>query len=124
MSDILVGENQISVYQGESATITIKITDSLNKYVDLTGATVYFTVKINEKDPAHIVQKISTSGSQILVTKPREGTAEIYISSTDTITLNSGVYVYDLWVMLATGKKHPAIKPSVFELKESVTKFI
>ena len=122
-ADFLAAENQINIYQGESATITLKVTDSANKAVDLTDGAVIMTVKTSIYDSAPLFQKYSTEVTQIAITEPRAGKAEIYISSSDTSTLDPVSYIYDIWVILESGKKHPVIKPSILVIKPSITRF-
>jgi len=123
-ADTLALANQINIYQGESATITLKVKDNTGKAVDITGASVIMTVKTDINTVIPLFQKSTDNIAQIAITAPREGKAEIYLSSSDTATLNAIQYVYDIWVILATGKKHPVIKPSVFKVEQSVTKFV
>ena len=123
MSSILAGENQITISRGESATIFLQVLDSTNAVVDLTGGKVYFTVKVTVKDTTPLIQKTSDLITQIVITYPRLGKCEIILDASNTNTLDVGTYTYDIWVMLSSGKKYPVIKPSVFEIEESVTRF-
>lgn len=120
---ILVSENQISIYKGESATLNLSVVDSDNRVVDLTDGRVIMSVKNDIKDQFALIQKTSDSISQIELTAPRSGKATIYLNASDTSGIDVKQYVFDIWVKLNTNKQYMIVKPSVFEVLESVTIF-
>jgi len=98
------------------------VTDPTGVAVDLTGATVYFTVKISISDTNSIVQKKSTNPAEILINAPRAGQAQIFLGPSDTQNLDINEYVYDVWVILASGARYPVIPPSILEVEAGVTR--
>lgn len=57
--------------------------------VDISGGTVYFTVKSNTNDAIEVISKTVTNHTGI-------NTTEISISKLDTVNLESNDYVYDI----------------------------
>jgi hypothetical protein len=82
-----------------------------------------FTVKRDLAEVAPLIQKDSAVGpAQIeIMTPPKAGKARIYLSPSDTQRLDAREYVFDAWVVLSSGKRHPVIPPSVFEIEPGVT---
>ena len=121
MASILTTENSIEMYKGTSKTFVLSVVDENNVIVDLTGATIYFTVKdgIGEVNP--LVQKKSSNALEIDIFDPRGGKAKIYLSPSDTQALALKPRVFDVWVVLSSGKRYVVIPPSDFVLKPPVT---
>jgi hypothetical protein len=118
---ILYPENAISIIRGSSKTLKLTVTDENDAVVNLTGATIYFSVKVGERDPQPLFQKSSLNPAQAEITTPREGVALIYLQPSDTQSLDPHEYVFDVWTVLANGKRYPVVKPSVFEVKPGVS---
>ena len=73
-----------------------------------------------EHDP--LIQKDSANGpGEVELTDPTEGKAEIKFSPSDTTTMTVGEYLFDVWVVLASGARSPVILPSPFFVKTGVT---
>lgn len=121
-TSILGPENQIEIYRGSSKTYELEVLDGESHAVDLTGARIVLTVKCEATDPAPLIQKDSQVGaSQIDITYPKEGKAEIKFVPSDTQTMDVGEYVFDVWVVLASGTRGPVILPSPFNVVAGVT---
>lgn len=118
---ILFPENAITIIRGSSKTLKLTVTDENGAMVNLTGATVYFSVKVAERDPQPLFQKSSLNPAQAEITVPREGVALIYLQPSDTQNLDPHEYVFDAWVILANGKRYPVVKPSVFAVQPGVS---
>lgn len=115
-------ENLIEIYRGASKTYELEVVDGEDHAVDLTGARVVFSVKCDLSDPAPLVQKDSQVGpTQIDITLPKEGIAEIKLLPSDTQTMDVGEYIFDVWVVLASGTRGPVILPSPFKVLAGVT---
>lgn len=82
-----MSNSSISLIRGDDATITVTFADT-----DLTGATVYFTVKssLDDADADAVISKDITSHSD-----PTNGETQIALSSSDTADL-AGKYYWDL----------------------------
>jgi len=121
-SSILGSENQIEIVRGSSKTYELEVLDEDDAPVDITGARVVLTVKCSVSDPTPLVQKDSDGGaSQVELTAPREGKAEIKFSPSDTQTMDPGKYTFDVWVVLTSGFRSPVIMPSSFIVQAGVT---
>ena len=53
---ILLPENAVTVIRGASKTLKLTVKDKKGELVDLTGATIYFTVKRKETDEECVIQ--------------------------------------------------------------------
>jgi hypothetical protein len=79
------------------------------------------TVKENTTDINPLIYKTSAHGTQAAITLPRTGIAEIYLVPADTQNLAVKQYLFDVWVILSSGKRHQVVKPSTFDLQPSVS---
>ncbi len=113
------------IYKGQSATFRITVTDEDGERFDLTGATLYFRVKLSvtAADPA-LIAKASTTPAQITIlaqTGDTLGQAEIYLVPSDTSALNAINYVYDVWLQKSGGEKQPVVPVSNLVINLPVT---
>lgn len=118
---LLDAENAISIVRGTSKTLQLCVKDMAGAAVNLTGARVILTVKcrITDRDP--LIQKDSAVGPlEALITIPLEGKAEFYLSPVDTQTLE-GKFVFDVWVILSSGKRYLVVGPGDFTVLPGVT---
>ena len=130
-SNISKSSSSIEVYQGESKDLEVEIVQEVDDVdgnpqeepVNLTGAKVCFTVRKAVRDPEVKIAKDSLNVLDIEILSPAtSGFAMIYLTSDDTIFMDPGKYVFDVWVVLSSGKKVPVIEVSDFIVKEPVTK--
>lgn len=119
---VLLPENAITITRGSSKTYEVVVTDDDNgKPVDLTSARVLFTVKADIEQPETVITKDSQKSGEAAITLPREGKARIFLDPDDTMDLAAGEYVFDVWVILANGKRYPVLVPSAFIVQLGVT---
>ena len=109
---IITGTN-MSMVRGDTEAFTVACTEDGVTRAFVTGDTVYFTVKKTVSDTEKTLQKVITSFI--------DGKALIDISSADTKTLDTKVYVYDIQIVFSNGTKKTVVGPSVFELTSEVT---
>ena len=130
-SNITSSSSSIELYQGESKDLELEIVREVDQIdgtvkeepVNLTGGKVCFTVRKAIGDPEIKISKDSLSALEIeILTPATDGLATIHIVSEDTLFLEAGKYVFDVWVVLSSGKKVPVIEVSEFIVKEPVTK--
>lgn len=130
-SNITKSSNTIDLYQGESRDIDLEIVQDVpdvngvptEQPVDLTGATVYFSVRSKPGHPDLLIGKNSTNALEIEIPTPlTDGVAIIHLLSSDTKNMFPGEYVFDAWVVLSSGKSVPVIEIAEFIVKEPVTK--
>lgn len=114
-------EVEIEIIAGSSKTLEVSVVDKDGVVVDLTGATAYFTVKQSVEDVDALIAKASTTPAQITITDAPNGKFRVFLSPSDTASMDVGQYICDMWVVLTTGKRYPIISPSVFEVKPRVT---
>lgn len=118
-----LGSQTIEVFKGQSKTwlLTLK-EDPGGGPANLTGAKLYFTVRKNISDATATFEKTSDVITEIEILVPEiDGKANVFLSPSDTNNLAVGDYVYDMWVELSSGTRHPIIDPSPFIIKTPVT---
>ena len=124
-SNITKSSNSIELFRGQSKDLELTITqveDGEESALDLTGSTVYFTLKKKPGDAVALVSKTSASALDIEILSPAEdGIAKIYINPLDTSGLEADKYFFDVWVKLSSGKRFPVIEVSDFIIKEPIT---
>ena len=119
---ILTPTRAIAMIRGTSLVIELTVTsDDDCTPVDLTGATLIFTVKKCEGDIFPVIQKKSSDPLEIEVVDAPAGKALIIINPIDTAHLDIQPYVFDIWVILADGRRCVVIPSSPFSLRHAVT---
>jgi hypothetical protein len=121
MPSLLNTENSIEMYRGTSKTFILEVTDEAGDVVNLTGCTIYFTVKERLEEVNPLIQKKSSDAMEIDIYDPTGGKAKIYLNPADTQALALKPRTFDVWVVLSSGKRYVVIPPSDFVLKPSVT---
>ncbi len=89
---------ELTIIWGNTKTYNLTITDGTNP-IDITGATVFFTIKKNleDSDDDAIIKKDITSH-----TDPTQGKTSITLSDTDT-AIEPDTYFYDIKLKRADG---------------------
>lgn len=113
--------NAFPMRRGQAKTLGLTVVDGNGKPYNLTGATVILTVKESAESQNVLIRKTSENAAQAIITAPREGLAQIYMSPSDTRNLAVKQYVFDVWVVTADGKPYPVVEESVLDLKPSIT---
>lgn len=122
MTDILLPKNAITVIRGSSKTLRLTVTDpDTNKPVNLTGATVVLTVKKRNEDAQNVIRKTSDTPAESVITNATAGIAEFYLVPADTKSKDAREYVFDVWLIMPSGKQYAVIPPSIFDLQPGVT---
>ena len=130
-SNITKSSNSIEMSQGESRDLDLWVVNevtnidgvSYDEPVDLTGATVYFSVRRKTESPHVLIRKYSGDVLAIEMIAPSScGMAVIHLFSDDTKHMRPGEYVFDVWVLFSTGKQVPVIEPTEFIIKGAVTR--
>jgi len=108
--------NSLEVYRGDSATVSITITDSDGDAFNLTSYTLRLTVKVNARDTNDNAIIGPISGS---ITDAASGTATFPLTTSNT-DVESGSYTYD--VEIVSGASTYTVVKSSFKIIEDVTK--
>lgn len=115
--------NALSVRQGESKTYELSVVDEVNQPVPLDNVRIIFSVKERLSESVPLIQKSTDVVTEVIVTSVSGGLARIFLVPEDTATLAAGDYFFDVWVFfLATGRAHPVVIPSLFQIEPSVTR--
>ena len=122
--------NKITLAQGASRTITVVCKDEDGNLVNLDGASIYMTARHRTNDTSAVIYKRNTAAGgsdaeiEILDQSTYLGYYRIKLVPTDTRLLRvDRDYVWDSWVVLASGAYYQAIPRDSLVLLASVTRF-
>jgi hypothetical protein len=118
---MLLPENSVNIIRGTSKTLLLTVSNTDGTYYDLTGGKLVLTVKSSNYDDLPLLQKITTSAAQAVITKPREGLVEFYLDPVDTNGLDPRAYVFDVWLITAAGERYAVVPESAFVVSAGVT---
>ncbi len=106
----------LEVYRGDDKTWKITFKDANQNPIDITGATVWFTVKENatDTDPQAVIQKQITTH-----TVPLQGETELILVPADTQNLEATDYEYDM--QLVTGGKVTTFMRGTFNVLQDIS---
>jgi hypothetical protein len=121
MSNVLLPTNGVTVIRGTSHVLELCVLDDKDQAVDLTGSRIVFTVKCSVQDASPLFQKDSVNPAEVEFTNPEGGIARINIFPADTQTRDTTEYVFDVWAVLASGKRFAVVGPSAFIIEPGVT---
>lgn len=109
-------------YQGQTFFNTLAVKDDDGSAYDLTGATLWFTLKRDYADLDSAAELQHTIGSGIVVTNAAGGLATHTIGAIETAGLAVGLlYRYDYKLKAADGTLKP-IEAGTFSVKPYVTR--
>ena len=102
--------NKITLTQGNSGTLKIKVRDARNKPLAFTdGDTALLTIKRDIDDTEPVLH----------ITMDKDG--QFVFRPEDTVNLDCGKYIYDVKVILAGGNVYNVIAPAQFILEKGVS---
>jgi len=121
MAEILTTKENINVFRGDSKTIEKTLSDEDGAIVDLTGAELRFSVKLDRflLDVDAVISKSSPS-SGITITDATGGKFEVAIDAADT-GLETRDFEYDIQLK-DSGGKVTTIFTGIFTIEQDVTK--
>ena len=106
------------MYRGDDKTFQLTVKDSDDVAVDITGATLNFSLKRDPNETSSLVTKSTDTVTEIDLTDPTNGIAEIYLVPSDTRDLSAGTYVYDVQITTSTGKIHTLVRANLILLDD------
>lgn len=111
---------------GESKTLLLSVVTEEGPF-DLTGSTVFFTVKKRVKDKRALISKTSDDVTEIEILLPQtdeanKGKAHIFVATQDTRRLGClNEVVVDAWVVTTTGDTKRVVQTLVVDVEQPVT---
>lgn len=120
-TNYLTPENSVSILRGTTKTLVVTVTNPDGEMTNLTGAKLVLTVKRDLWDDLPLLQKLTTNAAQAVITKPREGLVEFYFTPADTQGLPPQDYIFDIWLLPATGERYAIVAPTTFKVLPGVT---
>lgn len=106
----------LEIFRGDTKSYNLTFVDDDGAAIDLTNATIYFTVKTSPTvvDASASIQKIVTSHTDAV-----NGLSQVSLTATDT-NLTIGTYYYDIQLSLAAGDVITVVS-GLFIVKQDVT---
>jgi hypothetical protein len=120
-TNYLVPENTVSIIRGTNKTIRVTVTNPDTTATNLTGGKLVLSVKDGLYQDLPLIQKLTTDAAQAVITKPREGLVEFYFVPADTQGLTPKDYIFDIWLITATGDRYAVVTPTTFTVTPGVT---
>lgn len=112
-------QQNIEIYRGDNRTFLVAVKDGDGAVVDITGASIKFSVKEEISDTDYVIQK--TVGSGITITGAANGIYEVYLVPADTQNIDVGVYEYDSELTTAAGNVYTLIRGE-FTVQAEITR--
>ena len=112
---------EFKMFKGDHKTFELQVKDQDGNPIDLSGATIRMTVKKHATDETAVISKTSNNASEISITDPANGIAEIYLVPSDTRNLDAGKYIFDIEITTAAGKVYTVLLANL-TLVEDVSK--
>lgn len=103
-------QQNIELYRGDNRTFEVTVKDDDGNAVNITGASIKFSVKERISDSGYKFQKSSAQASEITITDAANGVYEVYLVPDDTQTLDIGSYEYDSQLTTSTGKVYTVVR--------------
>lgn len=114
---------EMNIFKGDSKNWEVTVKDGDGTIVDITGAEIVFTVRVNATDSTFSLQKknLAAGGdaTQISMDDPTNGIFRLHLLPSDTASLRASKYVYDF--QLTMGTDVYTILKDNFLLKQDVT---
>lgn len=111
-----LGPDEIRFFRGEDAAYLIEVLDENRDAANLSGTVLTMSV-VRTLGGTPVITKSSTVSGEIDILFPEnEGRAKVYFVPADTLGLNPGDYIYDVWATLMSGKVITVIRPSRFTI--------
>ena len=108
-------------YRGDTKPIVLTFTDKNGNPIDLTGATLWFTVK---KSPIDLDAEAIIQKKLITFTDPTNGIATIIIMPEDTQTLDAPLKLYYDFQLVDPKGNVTTVLEGTFKLKRDITRSI
>jgi hypothetical protein len=103
-------ERNVELYRGDNRTFKVTCKDGEGAVVNITGATIKFSVKEKIGDTTCKIEKSSAVATEINITDAVNGEYEIYLLPADTQNLDIGSYEYDSELTTTTGKVYTTVR--------------
>jgi hypothetical protein len=101
----MASNQRLEVVRGDTRRYQVTVTDDAGLPVDLSGASIYFTVRkkysSSSDDTDAVFQK--SVGNGISISDASSGSIAIVIAPTDTRALPASLFLYDLQVNTGAG---------------------
>lgn len=93
----------IKVYRGDNYSLQVTVLDEGGSPIDLTGASITFSVK-TDVDAGSYSFQCTTAGGDVVPVTPASGIFRVDVAPADTQSLDPGDYVWDAQITLSGGE--------------------
>lgn len=100
----------IDLFKGNDRQIRFLARDSSLNVVDLTGSVCVFSVKENKTDSSFLLQLSTDIVGQGQIGAGDSGEAFFFVTPSDTASIESAQYFFDVNVTLSDGKKYTSVE--------------
>jgi hypothetical protein len=119
----MIKTHALQKVRGETIGLTFTVKDEDGQAVDISGATAYLRVRPDPK-AAPVIQ-LSSPSTGIELATPQTGSTKgqftAAITPDQTASLEPGDYVWDAWIVEASGERHAVVGPSKLTLVREVS---
>jgi len=115
----------LEISRGDAVTYCLEVEDDDQVDVDITGSTIWFTVKedADDTDAAALIQLSSADIAEIDIYSPTIGRARIYVKNAHTQNIAIGRHIYDVQIKTAAGDPYTVVL-GAFTVLADVTRTI
>lgn len=110
----------LAIYAGDDKTYVCYVKDRCLNPIDISNATCYFTVKVRKDDTAPTIQKSTAVSGEGEIGAANKGEMYFYLVPADTSGLEIRQYVFDIKVVLSSGKVY-TVAEGILNLNEPVS---
>lgn len=109
----MIATKELRMVRGQTFPVLFTVKNHVGARVDLTGATAHLSVRTDAK-AAPVVHKSSPSAGVSLAVQSglTLGQFTATLAPADTAALVPGDYIYDAWIVDATGARWPLVAAS------------
>lgn len=118
---VLDPDNSFDIVKGASRSLQVTLKTGESTYYDLTGGTLYCTVKGLSLTGNPLMVKTSLENGGITILSARGGSFKVDFNPEDTQDLSISPYSYDLWLETSAGQRFVIIPLSTFNVVQNVT---
>lgn len=105
----------LELIHGDTWQRTVNFTDDAGAPLDISGSTLYFTVKDSPSDSLKRISKVVTAH-----TSPILGETLVEIATEDWADCPAGQYEYDMQISFSDGRKFTVLR-GIFSVIEEIT---
>ena len=118
----MITTKDLRMVRGQTYPLLFTVKSALGARVDLTGATVHFSVRTDLKAQP-IIHKLSPGTGAVVLPQTGDtlGQFTVSLAGSDTSSLVPGDYYYDAWIVDASSARYPVVATSRLAIQQEVS---